>query len=47
MNCYGSGLITVLLYGVAEQAAENNNAIVTELGTNILTETSQNILIET
>lgn len=45
---YGSGFITILLYGLYGEAVEESKALITEDGAdNIWTETSSDILIET
>jgi len=46
MNCYGSGLIIILLYAIGE-AASGNNVLLTEAGNDILTEDSKTLLVET
>lgn len=46
MNTYGGGLITILLYGLGGIAAENG-VILTELGSDVLSEAAQPLLVET
>lgn len=46
MNCYGGGLITILLYGVGIVDVESG-AILTESSIDVLTEASQTLLTET
>jgi hypothetical protein len=47
MNCYGSGLIPILIYASAiAEGGETNHAITTESGQDILTELSQEIFTE-
>ena len=47
MNSYGSGFITILNYAYYESGSEELRDLITESGQNILTELSQDILIET
>lgn len=46
MNCFGSGFITIINYGVYEQGAEENFVILTENNTNLTAENGSDLLIE-
>ena len=46
MNWWGGGFIPIIIYGTFQDSVEEQNAIITENGLNILTETSQDILTE-
>lgn len=46
MNWYGSGFITVIIYGAFSGAIEEDHAILTENNFELLTEDGKPILIE-
>lgn len=45
MNWIGSGFITILNYASYGEAVEEEGALITESGSNILTEDSKDILV--
>ena len=45
MNSYGSGFITILIYGLGE-IASGQGVILTEAGDDLLTEASDTLLVE-
>ncbi len=47
MNWWGSGLVTILIYGGTTEAPIQEHALLTENGLNILTENSLDLEAET
>lgn len=45
MNCFGSGLISILIYGQGE-IASGQGVLLTEASDDILTESSDTLLVE-
>jgi hypothetical protein len=46
MNWFGSGFVTIIIYGLFSESPIQDNAILTENNLDLLTENSMELLIE-